>query len=101
MMGCPAAVEWPQMARLVLLAALAAAQATARPNVDLIMVDDMERYKFCGDGRFYDVPHDWKERRPLGIEEATPEAPKIRAELQRVLHSMPAWKPRGGGSAGP
>ena len=53
-----------------------------------------KRYKLYGDGRMYDVPHDWEERRPIAAEAAGAEAVSVRAALQRVLHSMPAWNPR-------
>lgn len=55
-----------------------------------------KRYKLYSDGRYYDVPHDWNEEHPLSIQNISPAALTIRMRLQRVLHSMPAWNPRGG-----
>ena len=55
-----------------------------------------KRYKLYSYGRYFDVPHDWNERHPISQERATPEALAVRMRLQRVLHSMPAWDPRGG-----
>jgi arylsulfatase A len=53
-----------------------------------------KRYKLYSDGRMYDVPHDWQEQQPIDATTAGPEVSRIRAMLQRVLHSMPAWNPR-------
>ena len=55
-----------------------------------------KRFKLYNDGRFYDVPHDWEEQRPIASDGLAAEALAIRARLQRVLHSMPAWNPAGG-----
>lgn len=55
-----------------------------------------KRFKLYSDGRYFDVPRDWDENHPIATEDATPEARTIRSRLQRVLHSMPAWDPRGG-----
>ncbi len=57
-----------------------------------------KRYKLYNDGRFYDVPHDWDEKRPISLADASEDALAIRRILQRVLHSMPAWTPTGGAS---
>lgn len=57
-----------------------------------------KRYKLYSDGRYFDVPHDWDERSPIEMEDLTVEQSAIRLRLQRVLDSMPAWNPRGGGT---
>ena len=57
-----------------------------------------KRYKLYSDGRYFDVPHDWDERSPIEMEDLTVEQRAIRLRLQRVLDSMPAWNPRGGGA---
>ena len=54
-----------------------------------------KRFKLYSDGRFFDVPHDWEEQRPIPTERAQPDALGIRAMLQRVLDSMPAWNAAG------
>lgn len=54
-----------------------------------------KRFKLYNDGRFYDVPHDWEEQRPMDSDGLTSETLAIRAKLRRVLHSMPAWDPAG------
>ena len=59
-----------------------------------------KRFKLYNDGRFFDVPHDWNEQHPIAKEDATDDARRIRERLQRVLHSMPAWKPTGGAPPG-
>ena len=58
-----------------------------------------KRYKLYDDGRFYDVPHDWEEKRPLAPDALDPSTKAIRTRLQRVLHSMPAWHPNNDGYA--
>ncbi len=60
-----------------------------------------KRFKLYSDGRFYDVPHDWEERRPIPQESTPQEASTIRAKLLGVLHSMPAWNPQEVGTATP
>ena len=54
-----------------------------------------KRFKLYNDDRYYDVPHDWEEHRPLAAKDLTPDALAIRKRLQRVLHSMPEWHPTG------
>ena len=56
-----------------------------------------KRFKLYGDGRFYDVPHDWEEKKPLGKTRHLPGATEIKARLRRVLNSMPAWQPNNAG----
>jgi len=56
-----------------------------------------KRYKLYHDGRFYDVPNDWEEQRPIPPGEETPEVRRVREMLQRVLDSIPparygSWK---------
>ena len=46
-----------------------------------------KRFKLYSDGRFFDVPNDWEEQRPL--QSLTPEQTTIQSMLQRVLDSMP------------
>lgn len=58
-----------------------------------------KRFKLYDDGRFYDVPHDWEEERPLSADALDPSTKAIRKRLQRVLHSMPAWHPNNAGYA--
>lgn len=55
-----------------------------------------KRFKLYSDGRFYEVPRDWEEERPLKSEDLGAGGVAIRQELQRVLESMPAWHPTGG-----
>ncbi len=59
-----------------------------------------KRFKLYSDGRFFDVPHDWEEERPIPAEDAPPEVLAIRSKLRRVLQSMPAWHPTGGAAPG-
>ncbi len=56
-----------------------------------------KRFKLYSDGRFYDVPHDWDEQRPLDLARAPAGAAPIRSMLQKVLDSMPAWNPNNSG----
>lgn len=49
-----------------------------------------KRFKLYSDGRFYDVPQDWEEQRPIPQESAPQEASPIPFRLSRMLHSMPA-----------
>ncbi len=56
-----------------------------------------KRFKLYDDGRLYDVPHDWEEKRPLDQDALSAEARAVRDSLQRVLGSMPAWSPDNSG----
>ena len=56
-----------------------------------------KRFKLYADGRFYDVPHDWEEERPLSDISQVPAAAKIKARLRDVLNSMPVWRPNNAG----
>ena len=56
-----------------------------------------KRFKLYADGRFYDVPHDWEEKRPLSDISHIPAAAKIKARLRDVLNSMPVWRPNNAG----
>ncbi len=51
-----------------------------------------KRYKLYADGRFFDVPHDWEEQRPIAAGRAGAAGEKARAMLQSVLDRTPAWK---------
>ena len=56
-----------------------------------------KRFKLYADGRFYDVPHDWEEKRPLSDISHIPAAAKIKARLRDVLNAMPVWRPNNAG----
>ena len=56
-----------------------------------------KRFKLYGDGRFYDVPHDWEEKQPLPETDHLRGASDIKARLRKVLNSMPTWKPNNAG----
>lgn len=56
-----------------------------------------KRFKLYADGRFYDVPYDWEEERPLSDISQVPAAAKIKARLRDVLNSMPVWRPNNAG----
>ncbi|MCY4595828.1 MAG: sulfatase-like hydrolase/transferase [Bryobacterales bacterium] len=56
-----------------------------------------KRFKLYDDGRFYDVPHDWDEERPLDPSIAPAGAATIRTMLQEALDLMPAWNPNNSG----
>ncbi len=56
-----------------------------------------KRFKLYGDGRFFDVPHDWEEQNPISDASSVPGASGIKARLQRVLEAMPAWHPDNSG----
>ena len=47
-----------------------------------------QRYKLYHDGRFYDVPNDPLEERPLDLEAAGPKARAVRKKLQAVIDKM-------------
>ena len=51
-----------------------------------------QRYKLYEDGRFYDVLHDVKEKKPLVAGNAGGEVEEIRKMLKGVHDSMPKWK---------
>ena len=51
-----------------------------------------KRYKLYSDGRFYDVPHDWEEERPIPEGEAGELGEAIRKKLTAELAKVPAWR---------
>jgi len=52
-----------------------------------------QRYKLYSDGRFYDVPYDQEELRPIPPGRAGTLAEQIRARLQAAIESVPTWRP--------
>ena len=55
-----------------------------------------KRYKLYSDGRFYDVPLDWEEQRPIPPGDAGELGEKVRAKLEKALAAVEPWeKPDG------
>lgn len=50
-----------------------------------------KQYKLYADGRFFDVPSDWEEQRPIPAGKAGPAGEQARAMLQAVLDRTPPW----------
>ncbi len=65
----------------------------ARPRFRRIRFAFDGRYKLYQDGRMFDVADDIDEERPLDTGALSAEPQAARAKLQRVLESMPPWKP--------
>jgi len=51
------------------------------------------RYKLYMDGRLFDIDQDYEETHSLSEKDLSPEMVAVKDRLQKVLDSMPPWKP--------